>query len=381
MKPAEIAQLLEECLQRMQMGETLEKILADYPERVEELRPLLESARLAQTNALHLPPIGGQQRSRAQFLEEAARLQARQQPKFSFPQLRFASVLLSTVMLVLVVGFALTLASGRSLPGQPLYGVKRSVEQAQLALSGDALSRIYLEDSFDQRRAEEVNRLILANKEQPVEFSGFLIWRFQDGFDQWSAGGVDFTLSGALQSSARSMRGGYVDVRGFVRGQQGLEVTEMRLRLYQIGGILQTKTDFEWIVEGVRVRLPSLAELDGVPEVGAPISVTAIRVGENDFLALSARVGRLNAPVTPTFTPNLITPTLTQMPTGTVTLTPLPSATLRPQVTPSPDDDLYKDNNDDKGSDDSGGRGGDNSDKGGGGDDDDDEDDNDDGGG
>lgn len=371
MKPAETAQLLEECLQRMQMGETLERILADYPERAEELRPLLESARLAQANALHLPPVGGQQRSRAQFLEEAACLQARQPLKFTFPRLRFASGLLSAVILVLVVGFALTLASGRSLPGQPLYGVKRSVEQAQLALSGDALARIRLEDAFDQRRAEEVRRLILSGKEQPVEFSGFLSRRIQEGYNQWSAGGIDFTLSGTLQASAGSMAGGYVDVRGFVRGRQGLEVTEMRLRLYQIGGILQAQSENEWIVEGVRLRLPSLAELDGKPEVGKPISVTAIRVGENDFLALSARVGRLNAPLTPTFTPNLITPTLTQIPAGTETLTPLPSATLRPQVTASPDDDLYRDDYDDKGSDDSGGKGGDNSGKGSGDDDDD----------
>jgi len=370
MKPAETAQLLEECLQRMQMGETLDRILGDYPDQAEELRPLLESARLAQANALYLPPTSGQQRSRAQFLEEAAR-QARSQPKFAFPQLRFASLLLSAVILMLVGGFTLTLASGRSLPGQPLYGVKRSVEQAQLALSGDALARIRLEDTFDQRRAEEVRQLILSGKEQPVEFSGFLTRRIQDGSNQWSAGGIDFTLSGDLQRSAGSMGGAYVDIRGFVRGQQGLEVTEMRLRLYQIGGILQAQNEYEWTVEGVRLRLPSLAELDGTPEVGKPISVTAIRVGENDFLALSARVGRLNAPATPTFTPNLITPTLTQTPTIPLTLTstPSPSATLRPQVTASPDDDLYKNNTNDKGGDDSGGKGGDDSSKGRGSDD------------
>ncbi len=73
MKPAESAQFLEECLQRLQMGETLERILEDYPDHAQELRPLLESARLAQVNALHLPAISGMQRSRAQFLEEAAR--------------------------------------------------------------------------------------------------------------------------------------------------------------------------------------------------------------------------------------------------------------------------------------------------------------------
>jgi hypothetical protein len=340
MKPGETAQLLEECLQRMQIGEPLERILADYPERAEELRPLLESARMAQANALYLPPVSGNQRSRVQFLEAAAR-QARRQPKVAFSLPRFAPLLLSAVMLVLVAVFGLALASGRSLPGQPLYGMKRSVEQAQLALSGDALGRIALEDTFDQRRAEEVRRLILAGKEQPVEFSGFLSRRIQDGYDQWSAGGIDFSLSGSLQATAGSMAGGYVDIRGFVRGQQGLEVTDMRLRLYPIGGILQSQTEQEWIIEGVRVRLPSLAELEGTPEVGKPISVTAIRVGENEFLALSARAGRLNPPQTPTFTPYLITPTLTHT-VPTATRIPQPTATPQPILTTTSSDDASK---------------------------------------
>ncbi|GAP09327.1 hypothetical protein BECAL_00469 [Bellilinea caldifistulae] len=360
MKSGETAQLLEECLQRMQIGEPLERILADYPERAEELRPLLESARMAQANALYLPPVSGNQRSRAQFLEEAAR-QARRQPKRAFALPRFAPLLLSAVMLVLVAVFGLALASGRSLPGQPLYGMKRSVEQAQLALSGDALGRIALEDTFDQRRAEEVRRLILAGKEQPVEFSGFLTRRIQDGYDQWSAGGIDFSLSGSLQAAAGSMAGGYVDIRGFVRGQQGLEVTDMRLRLYPIGGILQSQTEQEWIIEGVRVRLPSLAELEGTPEVGKPISVTAIRVGENDFLALSARAGRLNPPQTPTFTPNLITPTLTETTVSTATLTPQSSPTPRPILTATQSDDSGKATDDDSGKggdDDNSGKGG-----------------------
>jgi hypothetical protein len=241
------------------------------------------------------------------------------------------------------------------------------VEQAQLALSGDALSRLSREDAIDRRRVEEVRRLILSGNEQAVEFSGLLTRRIQDGLNQWSVDGIEFTLSGPLQSAAPSMAGAYVDVRGLVRGQSGLEVSQMSLRLYQIGGILQSQTDQEWIIEGVRVRLPSLVELIGTPEVGKPITVTAIRVGQNDFLALSARAGRLNAPATPTFTPDRITPTLTES-VGTATLAPQPSATPRPIFTTiTPDergkatDDSGKDEDDNsgKGGDDHSGKGGD----------------------
>lgn len=316
------------------MGETLESILKDYPQQAAELRPLLESAQQARAGAMYLRPVSGMMRSRARFLEAAAAYsRPRRKVFFSIP--RFASGLITVLVVVLLVGFGVALASDRSLPGQPLYGVKRSVEQAQLALSGDALSRLSREDAIDRRRVEEVRRLILSGNEQAVEFSGLLTRRIQDGLNQWSVDGVDFTLSGSLQSAAPSMDGAYVDVRGFVRGQSGLEVSEMSLRLYQIGGILQSQTDQEWIIEGVRVRLPSLAELIGTPEVGKPITVTAIRVGQNDFLALSARAGRLNAPLTPTFTPDRITPTLTES-VVTATLAAQSSATPRPQSTATP---------------------------------------------
>ncbi len=341
----EMLEILDECLQRMQIGESLESILKDHPQQAAELRFLLEGARQAQAGALNLPPVSGMARSRAQFLEAAA-AQSRPAKTVLFPLPRFASAFVTLLVVALLVGFGVALASGRSLPGQPLYGIKRSVEQAQLALSGDALNRLTREDAMDQRRAEEVRQLMLSGREQAVEFSGLLTRRIQDGYNAWSAGGIDFTLSGALQSSAGSMAGGYVEIRGFVRGQSGLEVTEMRLRLYQIGGILQSQTDQEWIIEGVRVRLPSLAELSGTPEVGKPITVTAIRVGGNDFLALSARAGRLNAPATPTLTPHGITPTLTET-AVTVTLSPQPSATPRPALTATRSDHSGKATNDD----------------------------------
>lgn len=349
MNERKTAQILEECLQRMQMGERPESILRDYPQQAGELRPLLESAQQAQGGVLHLPPVSGVSRSRAQFLEAAA-AQTQRRRWFAFSLPRFGSALLTTFILILTIGLVVALASDRSLPGQPLYGIKRSVERAQLALSGDALTHLSREDAFDQRRAEEVRQLILSGRQQAVEFSGLLTRRIEDGYNQWSAAGIDFTLSGALQSSAGSMAGAYVELRGFVRGQQGVEITEMQLRLYQIGGILQSKTDEEWIIEGVRVRLPSLAELIGTPEVGKPISVTAIRVGENDFLALSARAGRLNPPQTPTFTPNQMTPTLTlTRPASTATLAPLPSATPRPQISATPAADSGSPTDDDSG--------------------------------
>ena len=41
MKPNELDTVFEDCLQRLQKDESLEKILADYPAQASQLRPLL----------------------------------------------------------------------------------------------------------------------------------------------------------------------------------------------------------------------------------------------------------------------------------------------------------------------------------------------------
>ncbi len=335
MQPTEIAQLIDECVQRLEAGENLETVLASHPAHADALRPLLLGAQAARFAGRNLPPVSGQMRSRAQFLEAAAVAQAQPHRWRPFSLPRFANALLLAVMLILTGLFASTLASARSLPGQPLYGVKRSVERVQLDLTSGALSKLNLSDAFDLRRAEEVRQLIAAGKTQQVAFSGFL--RAEEP-SRWSAAGVSFALDPQLAATADNMTGSYVDVEGSVRSTEGLLVSRLSVRLFQIRGIIQAQSNGEWLVDGVRLRLNALSEIHGAPQVGDFIGVTALRTGANEFLALSIRGAGVVEQ----------TPTLNPLPT-TAQPTPQNHAT---------DDNFGSGGGDDSGGDDSSDKGG-----------------------
>ncbi len=334
MQPTDIAQLLDECLQRLEAGESLEAVVASYPAQAEALRPLLLGARAAHYAGHNLPPVSGQMRSRAQFLEAAAAQteKPRRWQLFSLP--RFANALLLALMVILTGLFASTLASARSLPGQPLYGVKRSVERVQLDLTSGALNRLILSDAFDLRRAEEVRQLIAAGRTQQVAFSGFL--RAEES-SRWSVAEVSFTLDPDLAAAAAKMIGSYVDVEGRVHSDEGLLVSRLSVRLFQIRGVIQAQSDDEWLVDGVRMRLSALSEILGTPQVGDFVGITALRTGVNEFLALSIRGAGVVE--------------------NSATLSPLPVT-----IQPSPqlratDDNSGKSGDDDSGGDDNSGKG------------------------
>ena len=55
--------------------------------------------------------------------------------------------------------FGVSAASGDAIPGDALYGVKRSAEQAQLALAGSDVSRGQLNLEFAKKRLAEAGAL------------------------------------------------------------------------------------------------------------------------------------------------------------------------------------------------------------------------------
>lgn len=342
MQPTEIAQLIEECLQRLESGENLETVLASHPAQSEALRPLLLGAQAARYNGDNLPPVSGQMRSRAQFLEAAAtQAQPRRWRLFSLP--RFANALLLAVMIILTGMFASTLASARALPGQPLYGVKRSVEQVQLVLAGDALSRLTLSDTFDLRRADEARQLIAAGSTQAVTFSGFL--RSEEP-SRWSAAGVIFELDPSLADAAVRMTGSYVDVKGNVRRDEGLLASRLSVRLFQLRGVIQSQNGSEWVVDELHLRLSAVSEIYGSAQVGDLVGVTAIRTGINEFIALNIRgAGAVDAQ-----------PTLSPLP---ATPQPIPQNQATEDASREGGDDDSGTGSDDSGGDDDTGTGGD----------------------
>jgi hypothetical protein len=208
-------EIFEECLLQLQEGIPLEKVLGSHPEQAEELRPLLKTARRL-SQAAEAPPAQIQQRSRAGFLEKAARLSFRK--KISVWQ-RTSLRLAMAVMLALVLVFSgiwgVTQTSASSLPGDSLYPVKRSVENVRLQFAPNDSIRLILRQEFEQRRKSEVQQLINDKRSAPVTFSGAVERNASGG---WTVNGIPVEIPNSDQEELS--QGHEVEVEG-VSGDDG----------------------------------------------------------------------------------------------------------------------------------------------------------------
>lgn len=282
--------VLDECLAQLRSGVGLEDVLAQHRQMGEELRPLLETALLVQPN--HAQASGlhtAQNRSRARFLGAASQ---RRRPASPLTKLRLAGMRMATAIALVVVLFIGSLvgsglASAKAVPGQALYPVKRAVEQAQLVFTTSQVSRIELEESFDQRRANETEELIHTGQTEKVQFAGIL---HEDPQAGWVVDQSLLILSPDQEALARELDGSYVEVNGTVRGEAGVQVSNLQLRLFQVSGALQSVQANEWIVSGIHVQIQTSTKVMGNPRPGARVEISALRLSDGQLVALSAKI-------------------------------------------------------------------------------------------
>src|SRR5262249_19888118 len=133
---AQLELKLIESFSLLEAGEPLDRILARYPEDAARLRALLETA--TALSAIRMEPDQTAQRaSRRAFLPQAHRMLDSPPPRlFIFPPRLIAAIASFLVAFVFVGGTVA--ASASALPNEPLYSVKRAVEDAQLLLASGA---------------------------------------------------------------------------------------------------------------------------------------------------------------------------------------------------------------------------------------------------
>lgn len=205
---------LIECLGALESGESLEQALSRFPADAERLRPMLAVA--AALPRLRMEPSQeAKSKSRQAFLAQAAAVSALAGPRRTLlarPLAAFASL---AIALVIVGGVAVT-ASASALPGDPLYGVKRTVENALLSISSDPAT---LAAQFERERIDEVETLLAASREAEVEFSG-VIESIQPNV--WVVSGVPVAIDSHTEVEGDAQVGRRAQVRG--RTMDGLLV-------------------------------------------------------------------------------------------------------------------------------------------------------------
>src|SRR5512135_2112530 len=162
---------LIECLEALNQGESLERILARYPYESAQLRPMLETA--AGLSALRREPSeAAKMQARQKFLAQADLLRRTVPRKKAGFLPRFAIGFVAALLVVAVLGTGAVAASGSALPGDPLYSLKRAVENVQLNSASSPTQQQELRQEFEQRRRDEANELLDARRESEVKFNG-----------------------------------------------------------------------------------------------------------------------------------------------------------------------------------------------------------------
>lgn len=177
---------LEDALAMQAAGIPLAEILAGAGDDADWLRPLLETAtQVAELQtAITVPsPQASLQRMLA-YGEELAATAApvrTAQPGWLMGLTRLlgggwlprlAAGIGSALLVTVLLASTLTVLAQRSLPGQPLYSLKRAGERLQLGLTLDPTQRDLLLKNYNQRRQMEARLLLEQNQVATVVFMG-----------------------------------------------------------------------------------------------------------------------------------------------------------------------------------------------------------------
>ncbi len=153
-----IENILQRCLARIEAGESIAACLHDYPEHADELAPLLEA--VAELRGWEPPRLSAAARDAARTRAHAALAAQRERPTRRWAWAWSSGMRLalgSTLVLMLLLGtLGIGIAAAQSsMPGQPLYGLKRQSEELRLQLAQDAEQQAELRLQFAGRRLEE----------------------------------------------------------------------------------------------------------------------------------------------------------------------------------------------------------------------------------
>ncbi|MEW6717232.1 MAG: hypothetical protein AB1345_07005 [Chloroflexota bacterium] len=161
--------VLEDCLERLAGGEaSLEDCLRDYPEFVEELRPLLEAASWVKRGAEVQPSPEFRQRGRARLMAHVRAHPRRPIPAWTRGLLSVYRLAVGLTVLALAI-FVTGMAFAQfAMPGDSLYGWKLASEAAWRAVSPDPVAT---DLALAERRVREL--LSVSGSKREIALQGY----------------------------------------------------------------------------------------------------------------------------------------------------------------------------------------------------------------
>ncbi len=222
--------ILDESITAMQAGVPIEEILGEVPEYATQLRPLLYASALLTDPNPALVPEEKKATLRSEYLRQVAELPQRPAPTLANKAQAIVRIVKKritrkavlndlvtiSVTIILTVSMAvliLNYAAADTLPGDFLYGIKRTSENLRLAFTVDETSRQALVNEFNRRRLAEIDRLMAVNRAAVVEFQGVLETK---GENLWVIEGHTIYLPDDLVVEGNPQEGDMIEVIGLI---------------------------------------------------------------------------------------------------------------------------------------------------------------------
>ena len=154
-KNSEFENILDDCLERLAKGKTLEWCLQHYPEQAKQLKPLLQMAQATRKASAIQPRPEFKARARYEF-HSALQTAASKKKVSLFSLIPQWAMALAIVGVLLVSGGGTALAASNSMPDSPLHWVKLATEQVQLKLTPSDIGKARLSAALADRRVKEI---------------------------------------------------------------------------------------------------------------------------------------------------------------------------------------------------------------------------------
>lgn len=165
---SEFENILDDCLERLAKGESVEQCLGSYPEQAVQLEPLLRTAQVTREALAILPRAEFKARARYEF-RSALQVEGTKKRLPLFSLRRGWVMALMIIGILLVSGGGTALAASNSMPDSPLYPVKLATEQVQLALTPSDMGKARLCAGLADRRVAEIIYMAARGDAQQVE--------------------------------------------------------------------------------------------------------------------------------------------------------------------------------------------------------------------
>lgn len=347
-----ISALLAECVDMLMSGAGVPDCLALYPDDAPALEPLLRAVAGARSQRVAPPPRAADValRSRNAYMAQVFAMQDRRavviaavpwwQKLFGKPASGTSSArpvgLFAILLIVIISGIlfsgSVTLAAS-ALPGDFLYGLKTTTENARVGLTLDEETRDELRAAYGQRRIDEAKAVV--DRRRPVD--NLILQGTIESFDaqHWVVSGVRIALDANSQVQGVAEVGGQVDAAIRAPGDGTLVLVSATVTPpssdIQSLMVTPTPTAAEVEAEPTPTNSPVLTATPSPTMTRTPGPLSLPGLTPDEPIDPPTPAPTLTPTTTPTAT-RTPTPTLTGTPTTTPTITPTATATVPPRT-------------------------------------------------